>query len=138
MNPVVFISLDKANRLDVGNAVNPRPSEEDNKLVIVKSPNAVNPLVLDYSVSILMDYDLPNSRSLLRLIIFVPMSFSSNGTSSSRGSSQSKALDTPVIKKKSVLPPFVASWRVRSWVQVPPSACNLPIKKRKKTSDNIC
>ncbi|CAN1273798.1 Superoxide dismutase [Fe] 2, chloroplastic [Linum perenne] len=30
----------KANKLDVGNAVNPRPSEEDKKLVIVKSPNA--------------------------------------------------------------------------------------------------
>lgn len=38
----------KANRLDVGNAVNPRPSEEDKKLVVVKSPNAVNPLVWDY------------------------------------------------------------------------------------------
>ncbi|KAG5230445.1 superoxide dismutase [Salix suchowensis] len=38
----------KANRLDVGNAVNPCPSEEDKKLVIVKSPNAVNPLVWDY------------------------------------------------------------------------------------------
>lgn len=43
--------LDKANRLDVGNAVNPRPSEEDKKLVVVKSPNAVNPLVWDYFVS---------------------------------------------------------------------------------------
>ncbi|XP_028804279.1 superoxide dismutase [Fe], chloroplastic isoform X1 [Neltuma alba] len=38
----------KANRLNVGNAVNPRPSEEDKKLVIVKSPNAVNPLIWDY------------------------------------------------------------------------------------------
>lgn len=38
----------KANRLDVGNAVNPLPSEEDKKLVVVKSPNAVNPLVWDY------------------------------------------------------------------------------------------
>ncbi|KAJ6339421.1 hypothetical protein OIU77_007396 [Salix suchowensis] len=38
----------EANRLDVGNAVNPCPSEEDKKLVIVKSPNAVNPLVWDY------------------------------------------------------------------------------------------
>ncbi|GMN41085.1 hypothetical protein TIFTF001_010307 [Ficus carica] len=38
----------KANRLGVGNAVNPNPSEEDKKLVIVKSPNAVNPLVWDY------------------------------------------------------------------------------------------
>ncbi|XP_054822028.1 superoxide dismutase [Fe], chloroplastic-like [Prosopis cineraria] len=38
----------KANRLDVGNAVNPRPSDEDKKLVIVTSPNAVNPLIWDY------------------------------------------------------------------------------------------
>ncbi|KAI3905232.1 hypothetical protein MKX01_017478 [Papaver californicum] len=38
----------KANRLDVGNAVNPCPSEEGKKLVVVKSPNAVNPLVWDY------------------------------------------------------------------------------------------
>ncbi|KAG8487918.1 hypothetical protein CXB51_018740 [Gossypium anomalum] len=38
----------KANRLDVENAVNPWPSEKDKKLVIVKSPNAVNPLVWDY------------------------------------------------------------------------------------------
>nr|AXQ39588.1 Fe superoxide dismutase [Coffea arabica] len=38
----------KVNRLNVGNAVNPRPSEEDKKLVVVKSPNAVNPLVWDY------------------------------------------------------------------------------------------
>ncbi|KAJ9678683.1 hypothetical protein PVL29_020770 [Vitis rotundifolia] len=37
----------KANRLDVGNAVNPRPSEEDKKLVVVKSPNAINPLLWD-------------------------------------------------------------------------------------------
>lgn len=43
---------DKANRLDVGNAVNPRPSDEDKKLVVVKSPNAINPLVWDYSVSV--------------------------------------------------------------------------------------
>ncbi|GMP23781.1 hypothetical protein CsSME_00001256 [Camellia sinensis var. sinensis] len=41
----------KANRLDVGNAVNPLPSEEDKKLVVVKSPNAVNPLVWDYTIS---------------------------------------------------------------------------------------
>ena len=47
----MLISLDKANRLDVGNAVNPCPSEEDKKLVVVKSPNAVNPLVWDYYVS---------------------------------------------------------------------------------------
>ncbi|XAR66057.1 Superoxide dismutase [Bertholletia excelsa] len=38
----------EANRLDVGNAGNPLPSEEDKKLVLVKSPNAVNPLVWDY------------------------------------------------------------------------------------------
>ncbi|TYJ25464.1 hypothetical protein E1A91_A07G051700v1 [Gossypium mustelinum] len=38
----------KANRLDVENAVNPWPSEKDKKLVIVKSPNAMNPLVWDY------------------------------------------------------------------------------------------
>ncbi|KAG9452496.1 hypothetical protein H6P81_005400 [Aristolochia fimbriata] len=38
----------KANRLNVGNSVNPRPSEEDNKLMVVKTPNAINPLVLDY------------------------------------------------------------------------------------------
>ncbi|KAK8918315.1 hypothetical protein KSP39_PZI022136 [Platanthera zijinensis] len=41
----------KANKLDVGNAVNPLPSAEDNKLVVSKTPNAVNPLVWDYSVS---------------------------------------------------------------------------------------
>lgn len=46
-----FIDADKANRLDVANAVNPLPKEEDKKLVIVKTPNAVNPLVWDYSVS---------------------------------------------------------------------------------------
>lgn len=45
----------KANRLDVGNAVNPRPSDEDKKLVIVKSPNAVNPLVWDYSPLLTID-----------------------------------------------------------------------------------
>ncbi|GLT83914.1 hypothetical protein SLE2022_021780 [Rubroshorea leprosula] len=38
----------KANRLDVDNAVNPLASEKDKRLVIVKSPNAVNPLVWDY------------------------------------------------------------------------------------------
>jgi len=46
-----IIDADKANRLDVANAVNPLPKEEDKKLVIVKTPNAVNPLVWDYSVS---------------------------------------------------------------------------------------
>ncbi|KAL6980949.1 Superoxide dismutase [Fe] 2, chloroplastic, variant 2 [Sarracenia purpurea var. burkii] len=45
----------KANRLDVGNAVNPLPSEEDKKLVVVKSPNAVNPLVWDYSPLLTID-----------------------------------------------------------------------------------
>ncbi|KAG2692257.1 hypothetical protein I3760_08G044300 [Carya illinoinensis] len=45
----------KANRLEVGNAVNPRPSDEDKKLVIVKSPNAVNPLVWDYSPLLTID-----------------------------------------------------------------------------------
>ncbi|KAF9623744.1 hypothetical protein IFM89_005251 [Coptis chinensis] len=45
----------KANRLDVGNAINPRPSEEDKKLVIVKSPNSVNPLVWDYSPLLTID-----------------------------------------------------------------------------------
>lgn len=49
--PLFFV--DKANRLDVGNAVNPCPTDEDKKLVVVKSPNAVNPLIWDYSVSIL-------------------------------------------------------------------------------------
>ncbi|XWS51540.1 hypothetical protein CRYUN_Cryun12cG0184900 [Craigia yunnanensis] len=44
----------KANRLDVENAVNPWPSEKDKKLVVVKSPNAVNPLVWDYFVSIFL------------------------------------------------------------------------------------
>ncbi|KAE9617547.1 hypothetical protein Lal_00034347 [Lupinus albus] len=38
----------KDNRLDVGNAVNPLATEEDKKLVVVKSPNAVNPLVWGY------------------------------------------------------------------------------------------
>ncbi|KAA8539730.1 hypothetical protein F0562_026422 [Nyssa sinensis] len=45
----------KANRLDVGNAVNPRPSDEDKKLVVVKSHNAVNPLVWDYSPLLTID-----------------------------------------------------------------------------------
>nr|CAD1830032.1 unnamed protein product [Ananas comosus var. bracteatus] len=42
----------KANKLEVGNAVNPCPSEKDNKLVVAKTPNAVNPLLWDYSVSL--------------------------------------------------------------------------------------
>ncbi|CAA7411105.1 unnamed protein product [Spirodela intermedia] len=45
----------KANRLDVGNGVNPRPSEKDNKLVVQKSPNAVNPLVWDYHPLLVVD-----------------------------------------------------------------------------------
>ncbi|CAN6461216.1 unnamed protein product [Victoria cruziana] len=45
----------KANRLPVGNAVNPRPTEKDNKLVITKSPNAMNPLVWDYSPLLTID-----------------------------------------------------------------------------------
>ncbi|PKA58542.1 Superoxide dismutase [Fe] 2, chloroplastic [Apostasia shenzhenica] len=45
----------KANRLDVGNAVNPCPTEEDNKLVIAKTPNAVNPLIWDYSPLLTID-----------------------------------------------------------------------------------
>ncbi|XP_028068312.1 superoxide dismutase [Fe], chloroplastic-like isoform X2 [Camellia sinensis] len=45
----------KANRLDVGNAVNPLPSDEDKKLVVVKSPNAVNPLVWDYTPLLTID-----------------------------------------------------------------------------------
>ncbi|RRT53425.1 hypothetical protein B296_00022116 [Ensete ventricosum] len=45
----------KANRLDVGNAVNPCPSEKDNKLVVLKSPNAVNPIIWDYSPLLAID-----------------------------------------------------------------------------------
>ncbi|KAK9121149.1 hypothetical protein Syun_018766 [Stephania yunnanensis] len=45
----------KANILDVGNAVNPFPSEKDKKLVVLKSPNAVNPLVWDYSALLTID-----------------------------------------------------------------------------------
>ncbi|XP_041995462.1 superoxide dismutase [Fe], chloroplastic-like [Salvia splendens] len=45
----------KANKLNVGNAVNPLPSEEDKKLVVVKSPNAINPLVYDYSPLLTID-----------------------------------------------------------------------------------
>ncbi|KAL0304008.1 UNVERIFIED_CONTAM: Superoxide dismutase [Fe] 2, chloroplastic [Sesamum radiatum] len=43
------------NRLNVGNAVNPRPSDEDKKLIVVKSPNAINPLVWDYSPLLTID-----------------------------------------------------------------------------------
>ncbi|KAA8538864.1 hypothetical protein F0562_025556 [Nyssa sinensis] len=35
--------------------VNPRPSDEDKKLVVVKSHNAVNPLVWDYSPLLTID-----------------------------------------------------------------------------------
>lgn len=52
MKYILLFNVDKANRLDVGNAVNPRPSEEDKKLVVVKSPNAINPLLWDCYVSI--------------------------------------------------------------------------------------
>ncbi|CAM8935103.1 unnamed protein product [Rhodiola kirilowii] len=45
----------KANRLNVENAVNPQPEEKDKKLVIVKSPNAVNPLIWDYSPLLTID-----------------------------------------------------------------------------------
>ncbi|KAK9190873.1 hypothetical protein WN943_019483 [Citrus x changshan-huyou] len=45
----------KANRLNVDNAMNPFPSEKDKKLVVVKSPNAVNPLVWDYSPLLTID-----------------------------------------------------------------------------------
>ncbi|WOL04559.1 iron superoxide dismutase [Canna indica] len=45
----------KANKLDVGNAVNPCPSEKDNKLIVLKSPNAVNPFVWDYSPLLCID-----------------------------------------------------------------------------------
>ena len=53
MKHVLLFNVDKANRLDVGNAVNPCPSEQDKKLVVVKSPNAINPLLWDYCVSII-------------------------------------------------------------------------------------
>ena len=43
---LIFCFLDKDNTVD-----HPRPSEKDKKLVILKSPNAVNPLVWDYAVS---------------------------------------------------------------------------------------
>ncbi|XP_021828420.1 superoxide dismutase [Fe], chloroplastic-like isoform X2 [Prunus avium] len=45
----------KANRLDVGNAVNPKPSDEDKRLVVVKGPNAVNPLIWDFSPLLTID-----------------------------------------------------------------------------------
>ncbi|XAR66070.1 Superoxide dismutase [Bertholletia excelsa] len=49
------LHVNKANRLDMGNAVNPLPSQEDKKLVVVKSPNAINPLVWDYSPLLTID-----------------------------------------------------------------------------------
>ncbi|XP_074264601.1 superoxide dismutase [Fe], chloroplastic-like [Silene latifolia] len=45
----------KTDKLDVGNAVNPKPSEDDKKLVIVKTPNAVNPLVWGYNPLLIID-----------------------------------------------------------------------------------
>ncbi|XP_074568348.1 superoxide dismutase [Fe], chloroplastic isoform X2 [Curcuma longa] len=45
----------KANKLDVGNAVNPRPSEKDNRLVVLKSPNAINPLIWNYAPLLAVD-----------------------------------------------------------------------------------
>ncbi|KAL9422856.1 hypothetical protein AB3S75_035026 [Citrus x aurantiifolia] len=43
------------NRADVANAVNPLPSEKDKSLLVVKTPNAVNPLVWDYSSLLTID-----------------------------------------------------------------------------------
>ncbi|KAJ8448340.1 hypothetical protein Cgig2_021968 [Carnegiea gigantea] len=37
--------FDKSETLDVGNAVNPKASDDDKKLAVIKTPNAVNPLV---------------------------------------------------------------------------------------------
>ncbi|XP_042432072.1 superoxide dismutase [Fe], chloroplastic-like [Zingiber officinale] len=45
----------KANKLDVGNAVNPCPSEKDNRLVVLKSPNAINPLIWNYAPLLAVD-----------------------------------------------------------------------------------
>ncbi|PWA88279.1 fe superoxide dismutase 2 [Artemisia annua] len=45
----------KEHKLDIPNARNPRPSEEDKKLVVVKSPNAVNPLVWEYHPLLTLD-----------------------------------------------------------------------------------
>jgi hypothetical protein len=47
----MFLLLVKVHRLGVGNDINPRPSEKDKRLVVVKTPNAVNPLVWGYYVS---------------------------------------------------------------------------------------
>ncbi|CAN6569152.1 unnamed protein product [Malus baccata var. baccata] len=63
----------KANRLDVGNAVNPKPSDEDKKLVVVKSPNAVNPLIWDYSPLLTIDVwevlDIYHVSSYMEIVI---------------------------------------------------------------------
>lgn len=45
----------KVNRLSIDNVVNPVPVEVDKKLVVVKTPNAVNPLVLDYAPLLTID-----------------------------------------------------------------------------------
>ncbi|KAI7725262.1 hypothetical protein M8C21_026060 [Ambrosia artemisiifolia] len=45
----------KEHKLDVPNARNPRASEEDKKLVVVKSPNAINPLVWEYHPLLTLD-----------------------------------------------------------------------------------
>uniref|UniRef100_UPI001CB8B611 superoxide dismutase [Fe], chloroplastic-like n=1 Tax=Erigeron canadensis TaxID=72917 RepID=UPI001CB8B611 len=45
----------KEHKLDIPNARNPRPSEEDKKLVVVKSPNAINPLVWEYHPLLTLD-----------------------------------------------------------------------------------
>lgn len=53
--------------------MNPVPSEEDKKLVVVKSLNAINPLVYDYSVSKLYspNYGLSIGICLLQLCLFL-------------------------------------------------------------------
>ncbi|KAJ8433495.1 hypothetical protein Cgig2_018029 [Carnegiea gigantea] len=43
----------KSETLDVGNAVNPKASDDDKKLAVVKTPNAVNPLVWNDYVGII-------------------------------------------------------------------------------------
>ncbi|KAD2805313.1 hypothetical protein E3N88_38690 [Mikania micrantha] len=45
----------KEHKLDVPNARNPRPSDDDKKLVVVKSPNAINPLVWEYHPLLTLD-----------------------------------------------------------------------------------
>lgn len=51
-----FSYIDKESRLDVGNVLNPLQSGEDKKLVVVKTPNAVNPLVWNYYYVSSKDY----------------------------------------------------------------------------------